>query len=321
MILFSRLRHSWGFALIIAVALLGFVTTMTVVFIEKLYPYSRMVRNIEDSNIAYYNAITSIEATLFTMSGTHPWDGIPQSTAVTDTGYLMYMTTGSSIIPAPSKGNSPYNADWNIFSLGQPVQLVIPNGVDWWDPSMQFRFRIPPQFLSWVALADRAFQNNGSGYINWMFVYDTGAFYADTEVNTIPWTQIFISGWAVNNTPQFNFAADLSAVYGRYYVDSIFTGELEDYYNNAAYGPWINGANCAGYNCTLKLSIIRPLKLVNGKTIPYLEYQVEFPNSTILPLQFMTLQSYGYSRGYIRTRRIFVPQITTNTALDFTVFQ
>ncbi len=51
---------------------------------------------------------------------------------------------------------------------------------------MQFRFRIPPQFLSGVVLADRAFQNNGSGYINWMFVYDTGAFYADTEVNTIP---------------------------------------------------------------------------------------------------------------------------------------
>lgn len=319
---FPKFRHSRGFALIIAVALLGFVTSMTIVFIEKLYPYARMVRNIEDSNIAYYNAITSIEATLFTMSGAHPWDGIPQSTAVTDTGYLMYMTTGSSIIPAPSKWNSPYNADWNIFSLGQPIQLVIPNWIVWWDASMQFRFRIPPQFLSWVLVADRTFQNNGSGYINWMFVYNTGAFYADAEINTIPGSQIFISGWAVNNVPQINFTeATLPNYVWRYYIDNTFTWQLEDYYNNTAYGPWINGANCAGYNCTLKLSIIRPLKLVNGKTIPYLEYQVQFPNSTILPLQFMTLQSYGYSRGYIRTRRIFVPQITTNTALDFTVFQ
>jgi hypothetical protein len=41
----------------------------------------------------------------------------------------------------------------------------------------------------------------------------------------------------VNNTSQFNFAADLSAVSGRYYVDNIFTGELEDYYNDTAYGP------------------------------------------------------------------------------------
>ena len=77
---------------------------MTVVFIEKLYPYTKLVRNIEDSNISYYYATASVEETLLTMSGTSPWNAIPQidmgTIAKGLTGYIMEMSTGSNNIPA-----------------------------------------------------------------------------------------------------------------------------------------------------------------------------------------------------------------------------
>ena len=322
-------NNTWGFALIIAISLLAFVTIMTVVFIEKLYPYTKLVRNIEDSNISYYYATASVEETLLTMSWTSPWNATPKTDMGTIakglTGYIMEMSTGSNNIPAIWKWNSPHDANWNILSLGRPVQIVIPSWVVWTD--VDFSFRIPDEFLSGIPNAQRELQNMGSGYVNWMLIYGTGAFYASGELNTIKWMDIIMTGstygWIA--TAPYNIITD-RAKNGKFTSPTWPTGTIHDYYINATHGPWngLTGIHCNDtpwYQCTLKLSIIRPLVLVNDKQLPYIEYKVNFPTGLQIPLQFMTLQSYGFSRGYVRTRRIFVPQITTNTALDFTVFQ
>ena len=44
-------------------------------------------------------------------------------------------------MPKAGYGNSPYSPDYNIISLGEPVQIVIPGEVDWDDVS--FEFRVP----------------------------------------------------------------------------------------------------------------------------------------------------------------------------------
>jgi hypothetical protein len=45
------------------------------------------------------------------------------------------------MIPLTGKGNSPYDADYNIISLGEPVQIVIPEGITW--NNVLFEFRVP----------------------------------------------------------------------------------------------------------------------------------------------------------------------------------
>ena len=44
-------------------------------------------------------------------------------------------------MPSAGRGNSPYDDDYNIIALGQPVQIVIPDGIDW--NNVDFHFRVP----------------------------------------------------------------------------------------------------------------------------------------------------------------------------------
>lgn len=43
--------------------------------------------------------------------------------------------------PVRSLGTSSFNPDWNIISLGQPVQIVIPEDIDW--SKVEITFRVP----------------------------------------------------------------------------------------------------------------------------------------------------------------------------------
>jgi|GEM_PF-6295274 len=53
--------------------------------------------------------------------------------------------------------------------------------------------------------------------------------------------------------------------------------------------------------------------------IPYLEYQANFDTS--IPLQFATINAEGYAAGFRQNITRYVQQLTTNEAMDFTVFQ
>ncbi|MFZ2255750.1 MAG: hypothetical protein WAW59_02590 [Patescibacteria group bacterium] len=53
--------------------------------------------------------------------------------------------------------------------------------------------------------------------------------------------------------------------------------------------------------------------------MPFLEYKITF--NIPVPSQFMTLEATAYSYGFQRTKTVRIPQITTNTALDFAVLQ
>lgn len=80
-------------------------------------------------------------------------------------------------------------------------------------------------------------------------------------------------------------------------------------------------SNCAPPNvCTLKLSLVNPLVLQDGITVaPYLEYQAHF--NVPVPLQTAVVETQGYVGGFRKSITRFVQQMTTNEALDFTVFQ
>lgn len=72
--------------------------------------------------------------------------------------------------------------------------------------------------------------------------------------------------------------------------------------------------------CTLKLSVVNPLLLTDNTTLaPYIEYQAHF--NAPVPLQTAVIETQGYIGGFRKNITRFIQQMTTNEALDFTVFQ
>ena len=74
--------------------------------------------------------------------------------------------------------------------------------------------------------------------------------------------------------------------------------------------------------CTLKLSVIGDLSIsdIHGTQIPYLEYQID-TNTQEIPTRFTHIQSFGRSFGFQKDVDVRIPQITTDQAFDFAVFQ
>jgi hypothetical protein len=94
--------------------------------------------------------------------------------------------------------------------------------------------------------------------------------------------------------------------------------DFETFYGN------INGIQCINYKCTLKLSMIRDALTSDGssgKPVSFIEYQIVFGTNPDIPQEFMKIQATGYANGFLRTRTLELPQITTNNALDFAVLQ
>jgi hypothetical protein len=287
------------------------VTIVTTVFLERIWGSSQTVQWIEASNAAYYQAVGIIEEQLIATNVTKktPWNITSVPKPASDyTGRYLDVLTGSNIMPATGSWNSPYNSNYNIIALGQPVQIVIPDSVDW--NNVNFEFRVPQigQAGSWI---DNSL--DGSWVILWTLGYSGASLYASGETSIFQWIHINSS---TNSFSSFSGITN--------------TGSLKSitaFYTESEY-LWLNGAKCASYNCTLKLSMIRPVRTsstyprwtMDGRTLPFLEYRINFWTVTV-PAQFMTLEATAYSYGFQRTRTVRIPQITTNTALDFAVLQ
>ena len=77
---------------------------MSTVFIEKLLSFSKASEGIENSNVAYYNALGIIEESLYTggVNKYTPWMITNQSSwNPTSTGKSISVLTGGMSIPIP----------------------------------------------------------------------------------------------------------------------------------------------------------------------------------------------------------------------------
>jgi hypothetical protein len=296
-----------GSALLISLIVLTLVTVMSTVFFEKLFRFSQASEWIENSNIAYYKALWIIESAMYGVwvDKFTPWNIQNTTTGgnYANSWAILEVTTGSSIVPAPGRGNSPYDSDYNIISIGEPVQLVIPNGLNNW-AGVLFQFRIP-QISPTSSTGVNAGWTN-SWYVLWTFASSGASLFASGETNIFLWAEL-------NNTNQ-----TLTTRVGK--SNSWSTATFGDFY----FWWWFiggDGASCVGYQCTLKLSLLRPvLTTDSNRTIDFLEYKITFP-AVVIPSQYMNLRAEGYSYGFLRQRTFQFPQITTNTALDFAVLQ
>ncbi len=289
--------------MIIALVILILLTIMSTVFIEKLFRFSQASDGIENSNMAYYSALWIIEETLYGpwVNKYTPWN-VSSGASVKNayTGKTMTVYTGSTSVPYSWRWDSPYDSNYNIIGIGEPVQLVIPNGIDW--SSVTFQFRVPKteSGMTDTSVAIWTKINAQTGVILWTLASSWGlSLFASGETNIVQASDIN-TNWSIlseNGTSN----AGTSSQFWNFYLSN----------------PWM----CTGYACTLKLSMIRSVPTgSNGPTLNFLEYKITGFTSTI-PSQYMTLHAEWYSQWFLRTKEIQFPQITTNTALDFAVLQ
>lgn len=158
---------------------------MSTVFLEKLLSFSRSSNGIENSNVAYYYALGGVEESLIGTSVNKytPWKTTNFTRgSVSGTGQSLVALTGGTMVPLSGYGNSPYTigGDWNIMSIGTPVQIVVPNNIDW--NSVQFYFRIPLVDSTQTSTGINS-QLSNSGIVMWTLVSTGGSLFASGETN------------------------------------------------------------------------------------------------------------------------------------------
>ena len=295
-------RNTRGSAILIALVVLIILTIMSTVFLEKLLGFAKASEGIENSNVAYYNALGIIEEALYTgwVDKYTPWM-ISNSTFwdTTSTGKSLTALTGGNTIPLPWNGNSPYDKNWNIISLGDPVQLVIPSTLT--NNSLKFSFRIPKVESTQTSTGVNPALST-SGIIMWTFTSTGNSLFASGETNIFRWMDLN----GAQQTLELKNGTTNTGVLMTF--QSFYTA-----YKNA----------CTNYKCTLKLSMLRSVSTDTNANIniPFLEYKVELANWDYLPQKFMKIEARGFAYGFMRSRIIEIPQITTNNALDFAVLQ
>lgn len=296
-----------GSALIVGLIIVVLVTVLATSFLEKVLNLGKTSGGIDRSAQSYSLATGLIEEQLMTgtMTKEAPWNiSIKSEWTYTATWRNLTAYTGGTMIPDPWKWNSSFSWNWNIIGMGEPVQIVIPAGLwDW--SSVNFRFRVPN--IPGATNTGSAIGIAGSGIILWTFGYSWASLYASGE------TQIFKLGditWWDEKIASFTGITNTWSIF-----------RFDNFYADPTSGVWTNGTKCGStYQCTLKLSMIRPFLTAWWQSFSFLEYQISF-GSTRIPSQYMIIDSSAYVLGYLRSRQVRIPQITTNTATDFAVLQ
>lgn len=306
----GTLRHSrkWS-AILIGLTITVLLSLLIMGFFDVVLRAGKNVKAIEQSTQAYYLATGIAENQLRANNKLkkEPWK-TEESIPTDDKAYSwskLLVTAKSPTVPAPGLWNSPFDSNYNLISLDKPVQIVIPDGIDW--NNVKFSFRIPKASNNEIAAHPWS-----DGIILWTFWNKDKVLFANTlglfstneilsSTSTDEWKIIGWKGWYyyLNNTTN--------------------PTDFSSFYDNQMQGVSWNA--CANFGCTLKLSMLHSVRWNNWQDYPFLEYKIDFGYSVELPSQYMVLDSKGKVGNYIRTRKIFIPQITTNTALDFAVLQ
>lgn len=308
---FFTKKHSWT-ALLIGLFVTLFLSIFVTSFLEKALRIGQSVKSVEQSTQAYYQATSIIETQLNKNQNLRkkPWTTVGSTVFSGFTGSILTVTSSGSSIPLAWKWNSRYDNDgnWNIISMDRPVQLVLNqeafNNIKNGNAKVHFRIPKIEKLANWTSI--------DSGYSSWIIyfsIWNASDIFYLWDGNLIDRSKI----WSVWNSNDFvrGFSNLEWIIYKNWIKQN--NGFLLDFNitNDPCWGP-------DNYLCTFKISMINPVA-INWNIIPFLEYKIE--NIWNIPLQFMELDSKWFAGKLIRQRKVDIPQITTNTALDFAVLQ
>lgn len=294
--------HTSAFSIILSLGITLFLSFTGLYLLEYMVPFSRNIKDIEFASRALYQTYGGVEESLFAVWSGSIWDESTRSYSGNEDFQYTITAMGTQLPPA-WQGNSIYasNGNRNIMSESQPIQLLVwKNRITSPSNQIMFRTRIP--------------DINGDGFNE---TFDATSPDDDLIVWQLSSTtdSIYASGSLISEFDIDNNGLDSSNMYDMWTKNGVkLDGTQEDFWD-------FYDTNCRGSNeCVLKISIIHPLVLSgNGTVVPYLEYRID--TSDPIPLRYAYVEIDGKSQGYSKKLKLAIPQQTTNSAFDFTVFQ
>ncbi|EKE26090.1 MAG: hypothetical protein ACD_4C00441G0008 [uncultured bacterium (gcode 4)] len=289
----SFINKKWS-AFIVSIFIVAIVSITAIYLLDKIVPFSQNTKWIENSNKAYYNALSWVEEALSYMSGSNPsFETWANHYGLSSAWYVFQISASWAKLPHSWEWNSEFDSNYNKIWIGEPIQLVINKWLNW--SQIKFYFKVPN--LDWTN-PSLSSSLNWSGVINWILSWSWRSLYASWESNMITWTTAsswIISLWNLNWTDSNWYGSWFQA-----FSDNLDCGNLTN-------------------KCSLKLSINHPLYLLNWSA-PYLEYKIDW-NSNFLPLQYAKIESDWYSFWFKKNIKKDIQQLTTNDVFNVTVVQ
>ena len=318
----NKTSNQW-FSIVLAMWITVVISLIALLILEFIIPFSRNVKDVENWSAAYYHAYSWIEESLWELSQQIEdwyWRNTIMSAWATGSKYDLISMT-DTIPPLGEWNTQQSDKDWNMFDANTPIQLSLTDNAWAKISSIDFgqteiTFRVPdiewtgPKSLSWsnhiIVNWILSWLDNTLPTANPVVLNVSGSF---SNHNYI--TSDDINAWTVVNIGWLNgIALDGTAC------------TVQQYFANSWWlcsWIWINSRP------VLKMSIVNTLEDNAWWIIPYLEYQISFKNSWSTPVdvpwRYSQIKTEWKSYGYKKTMDIKVPQLSTNQAFDFAVFQ
>lgn len=304
----NKIYNTKWFSIVLAMWITLVVWMISILILDLIIPFSRNIKWVENSSAAYYLWYAWVEESLWFLWQNDLWtnDSLPFTTTATGSQYKLQSTT--SIIPPVWKGNSEYDTDWNRLEPNIPIQLKLNTSNINFDTATLI-FRVPDLNEDEILTNDWSFPNNEEPIINWIISWldenwsPVALYWKDDTGN-----RNYIRKEQINNS-------SFTIWYYEWFTLDWDDCELQDFYKNSGVCNW----KWVDSKWELKLSLIDNLTLANDKIIPYLEYKIDF--WVDIPWRYSQIETAGKSYGYRKSIDIKVPQLSTNQAFDFAVFQ
>lgn len=312
-----------AFSIVLAMWITIILWMISILILEYIIPFSRNIKWVENSSSAFYHWYSWIEESLWKLSQNNIWydnDNLFNPSSATWSQFILKSLT--STIPPLWDWNSEYDSDWNRLDPNIPIQLQLQTGSIDFVTNTDFIFRIPDLNRDGNYTNDGTLSwSNDKPMINWIL---TGL---DIAIIGQPVSLIGEDHLTNNNYIKLSDINNTAInIWSKNWVDLDWKKcTLQEFYSDNCLPETWSGIAAEH---TLKLSLLDDLEMVTAvweRRIPYLEYQILFKDSSNadvqVPGRYSQIDTAGKSYGYKKTMDIKVPQLSTNQAFDFAVFQ
>jgi hypothetical protein len=292
-----RSQISW-FSIVLALGLTLLLSITGLYILEYIIPFSQNIKGVENASSSYYEAYSGIEQALYIQSNaiTGYSAATSYSGAWQEFRYTIIWDGRYSPRQWVWEWSSEYDTNYNKISQSEPAQFLIWSGRLLPAPRiLQLALKVPDIDPGSVDALD---VTTNDPIILWQVSSTTASLTAGAPITE---SQINAA-----------FAGDLLSPT---MTGTLLDGTTEDF--QGFYDTFCLWSN----ECVLKISVINPLvsTLVWAPKIPYLEYRIDARPS--IPLRAAVISTQWKSYGFSKEFKVLIPQTTTNSAFDFTVFQ
>lgn len=292
-------HNTKGFSIILALWLTLLMSFTGLYLLEYMIPYNRSVTGIEHASQAFFESYSWVEESLYQV---YSWEIGDEFTKVWiwSEDFSYEIQANGILLPPVWKGTSEYNSDWNSISKNTPIQILIGKGrLVTGNKRIELDIQVPDyDGISGVSDQDKLNIADGNDdIVLWQLSSQTETLYTrsgsliqESDINNALTTNLWQEWWVLWDGSSESFRD--------FYED--YCDEVTE-------------------ECVLKISLIRDIISKNNEELPFLEYQIT--SSEAIPTREVRVKSTGVSFGFQRQLEFSLPQQTTSTAFDFTIFQ